>query len=68
MGLNGSDKSYRSIKVQDAQYLADRLVEMGFTPYLVIKPNAQPKLNNCQMCDTPDLRLVVSLTARYPVI
>lgn len=68
MGLNGSDKSYRSIKVQDAQYLADKLVEKGFTPYLVIKPNAQPKLNNCQMCDTPDLRLVVSLTARYPVI
>lgn len=68
MWLNGADKSYRSIKVEDAQYLADKLVEMWYTPYEVIKPNAQPKLNNCQMCDTPDLRLVVSLCARYPVI
>lgn len=68
MGMNWSDKSYRSIRVEDAQYLADKLVEMWYTPYEVIKPNAQPKLRNCQMCDTPDLRLVVSLCQRYPVI
>lgn len=68
MWLNWADKSYRSIKVEDAQYMADKLVEMWYTPYLVIKPNSQPRLNNCQMCDTPDLRLVVSLCQRYPVI
>ena len=68
MELNGSDKSYRSIKVADAQYLADRLVEKGLTPYLVIKPGSQPVLNNCQILDTPDMRFVVSLCARYHVI
>ena len=67
MGLNGADKSYRSIPVEAAQYLADKLSEKH-TVYEVIKPGAQPVLNNCRMCDTPDLRLVVSLTARYPVI
>ena len=68
MWLNGADKSYRSIKVEDAQYLADKLVEMWYTPYEVIKPQAQPILRNCQMRDTPDLGLVVSLCQRYPVI
>lgn len=68
MQLNGSDKSYRSIPVEAAQYIADRLTEQWYTLYEVIKPNAQPKLRNCQMCDTPDLRFVVSLCARYPVI
>ena len=68
MGLNWADKSYRSIPVEAAQYIADELTKKGYTLYEVIKPNAQPKLNNCQMCDTPDLRLVVSLCARYPVV
>ena len=68
MQLNGSDKSYRSIPVDMAQYMADCLVEMGYTPYEVIKSGAQPILKNCQMCDTPDLRLVVSLCDRYPVV
>jgi ADP-heptose:LPS heptosyltransferase len=35
---------------------------------LVIKQGAQPILRNCQLCDTPDLRLVVSLCDRYPVV
>lgn len=68
MQLNGSDKSYRSIPVETAQYMADRLVAMWYTPYEVIKQGAQPVLRNCQMCDTPDLRLVVSLCDRYPVV
>lgn len=68
MQNNGSDKSYRSIPVDIAQYMADKLVEMGYTPYLVIKSGAQPMLKNCQLCDTPDLRLVVSLCDRYPVV
>jgi hypothetical protein len=38
MEWNGSDKSYRSIKVDDAQYLANKLNECWYTPYLVIKP------------------------------
>ena len=67
MEWNGSDKSYRSIKVEDAQYLADWLVAHGFTPYLVIK-KWQPVLKNCRILDTPDLRFVVSLCARYPLL
>lgn len=68
MGLNGADKSYRSIPVEAAQYIADELTKKWYTLYEVIKQWAQPVLNNCQMCDTPDLRLVVSLCARYPVV
>lgn len=68
MWLNGSDKSYRSIRVQDAQYIADRLTEQGYTLYEVIKPWEQPVLNNCQILDTPNMRFVVSLCDRYPVV
>ena len=68
MWLNWADKSYRSIPVEAAQYIADELTKKGYTLYEVIKQWAQPVLKNCQMCDTPDLRLVVSLTARYPVV
>ena len=68
MWLNGADKSYRSMTVDSAQYMADKLVEMWYTPYLVIKQNAQPILKNCELCDTPDLRLVISLCDRYPVV
>ena len=68
MQANWADRSYRSIPVDVAQYMADQLVEMWYTPYLVIKPGAQPMLKNCRPCDTPDLRLVLSLCARYPVV
>lgn len=68
MEMNWADKSYRSIPVEQAQYLADGLVKMWFTPYLVVKPGSQPMLNNCQILDTPDMRFVVTLTARYPVV
>lgn len=68
MQMNGADKSYRSMTIESAQYLADRLVEAWYTPYEVIKQGSQPVLRNCQMCDTPDLRLVVSLCDRYPVV
>lgn len=68
MWVNWADKSYRSFKVGDAQYIADRLAMAWYTLYEVIKQWAQPVLRNCQMCDTPDLRLVLSLCARYPVI
>lgn len=68
MWLNWADKSYRSIPVEAAQYIADELTKKGYTLYEVIKQWAQPVLKNCQMCDTPDLRLVISLCARYPVV
>ena len=68
MWMNWADKSYRSIPVEAAQYIADELTKKWYTLYEVIKKDSQPKLNNCQMCDTPDLRLVVSLCARYPVV
>lgn len=67
MEMNWSDKSYRSIKVEDAQYVANLLNQNGFLPMLVIKPWKQPVLNNCQILDTPDLRSVISLCYRYPV-
>lgn len=68
MMMNGSDKSYRSIPVEQAQYLADKLTQKWYTLYEVIKPNSQPILRNCQILDTPDLRFVVSLCDRYPVV
>ena len=68
MEMNGADKSYRSIPVPQAQMLADWLIQMWYTPYEVIKPNSQPILNGCQILDTPDMRFVVSLCARYPVV
>lgn len=68
MGMNWTDKSYRSIKVKDAQYIANKMIEMWYTPYEVIKPWEQPVLEWCQILDTPDLRFVVSLCARYPVV
>ena len=69
MWLNWADKSYRSIPVA-AQYIADELTKKGYTLYEGYQTIEQPSqlLNNCQMCDTPDLRLVVSLCARYPVV
>ena len=68
MQLNWADKSYRSIPVEAAQYLALKLESMGFTMYEVIKPGAQPILDWCRILDTPDLRFVVSLCDRYPVL
>ena len=68
MQMNGSDKSYRSIPVDAAQYIVDWLVAKWYTVYEVIKPNSQPILKWCQILDTPDMRFVVSLTARYPVL
>lgn len=66
MEMNGCDKSYRSIKVEEAQYVADLLNQNGFIPMLVIKPWKQPILNGCQILDTPDLRSVMSLCSKYP--
>ena len=64
---NGADKSYRSIKVEDAQYIADRLIQAWFTVYVVERAD-QPKLMGCQQLTVQDMRWLVSLAARYPVL
>jgi len=66
MQLNGSDKSYRSIPVEQAQYLADNLLKQWFTVY-VVERDDQPKLRWCQQLTTQDMRWLVTLCARYPV-
>jgi len=63
----GADKSYRSLYVKDAQYIANWLLKMWFEVLQVIR-QWQPVLQGCTIIDTPDLRYVVSLCARYPVI
>ena len=68
MELNWGDKSYRSFRVQDAQYIADKLREAGYTIYQVYKKGEQPELQWCVTCSWPNLRRIISLAARYPVI
>lgn len=67
MKMNWADKSYRSLKIEDAQYIADKLNELGFTVY-VARREDQPMLKNTQTLTTPYLRWLVSLCARYPVL
>ena len=62
-----ADKSYRSLYVKDAQYIADKLIEKWYEIYVVERPE-QPKLRWCVCLDTPDLRFVVWLCATYPVL
>jgi len=64
---NWSDKSYRSMRPEDAQYLANWLINKWYTVYVVERPD-QPKLEWCVCLDTPDMRFVVSLAARYAVV
>ena len=67
MQANWSDKSYRSIPVPQAQYLADWLIKQGFTVY-VVERNDQPKLQGCNQLTVEDMRWLVTLCARYPVV
>lgn len=62
-----ADKSYRSFYVKDAQYIADELFKLWYEIWLVIR-QWQPHLQNCTILDTPDLRRIVSLCARYPLL
>lgn len=62
-----ADKSYRSFYVKDAQYIANKLNELWFEVWLVIR-KGQPELAWCTILDTPDLRRVISLCERYPLI
>ena len=67
MKLNGADKSYRSLKVDDAQYIANWLIKQGYTVY-VCEKNDQPKLQWCVQLTVDNLRWLVSLCDRYPVL
>ena len=67
MKMNWADKSYRSLKVADAQYIANGLNRLWFNVY-VARRDDQPMLENTQTLTTPYLRWLVSLCARYPVI
>lgn len=63
---NGADKSYRSLRVEDAQYVADQLQNYG--EVYVVERDDQPKLQWCRQLTVQNLRRLVSLAARYPVI
>lgn len=62
-----ADKSYRSLYVKDAQYLANKLNELWYEVWLVIR-QWQPVLAWCTVLDTPDLRWIISLCDRYPLL
>lgn len=62
-----NDKSYRSLYVKDAQYIADNLIKNWFEIY-VIEREDQPRLKWCEHITTNDMRRVVSLADRYPVL
>lgn len=66
MQLNWADKSYRSLKVEDAQYVADVLNSMWFTVY-VVERDDQPKLQWCIQLTAQNVRWLFTLAARYPV-
>lgn len=67
MHINGADKSYRSFKIEDAQYIANALINSWYEVY-VIERDDQPKLEWCNQLTADDMRWLVSLAARYPVI
>lgn len=68
MQQNWADKSYRSIKVEDAQYIADLLNQNWFYPVTVDRAD-QPKLNWCEsLWQVTDMRFVISLANNYPLI
>lgn len=66
MQWNWADKSYRSIRVEDAQYLADGLNANWFTVYVVERED-QPKLMWCNQLTVQNMRRLVTLADRYPV-
>ena len=64
---NWADKSYRSFKVEDAQYIANWLISAWYTPYTVEKDD-QPKLQWCRQLTVEDMRFLVTLAYKYPVV
>lgn len=67
MKINWSDKSYRSLRIEDAQYIADIFIKNWYTPY-VVERDDQPKLKWCIQLTVQDMRWLVSLADRYPLV
>ena len=68
MDLNWSDKSYRSIPVEKAQYIAEQLIKKWYTVY-TCESEKQPELRGVNtMRKVTDLRYLVWLTSKYKVI
>ena len=68
MDLNWSDKSYRSIPVEKAQYIAEQLIKKWYTVY-TCESEKQPELRWVNtLRKITDLRYLVWLTAKYKVI
>lgn len=66
MQMNWADKSYRSLRIDDAQYVANRLNDLGYTVY-VVERNDQPKLKWCRQLTAENMRWLITLANRYPV-
>ena len=62
------DKTYRSFKIEDAQWIVDRLNEKWYTVYQVFEKEKQPALIGCVECSNSNVRWIISLADRYPVI
>ena len=68
MDINWADKSYRSIPVAQAQYIADQLNKKGYTVY-TCESEKQPELRGVNtLRKVTDLRYLIWLSARYQVI
>ena len=68
MEFTWADKTYRSFKIEDAQYIADRLIDAWYIVYEVFDKEKQPKLKWCVECSNKNLRWIISLADKYPVI
>ena len=68
MDINWADKSYRSIPVPQAQYIAEQLIKKGYTVY-TCESEKQPELRWVNtLRKVTDLRYMVWLCSKYPVI
>ena len=68
MDINWADKSYRSIPVAQAQYIAEQLMKKWYTVY-TCESEKQPELRWVNtLRKVTDLRYMVWLCSKYPVI
>lgn len=67
MNWNGADKSYRSFRVNDAQYVVNELNKLWYTVYIPERDD-QPKIQGSRQLTTQDMRWLVNLADRYPVV
>lgn len=67
MWWDWADKSYRSFRISDAQYIVWELKRLWFTVYIPERED-QPKLQGANQLTTQNMRWLVTLAARYPVV